>query len=444
MALDQLIQLNNPAYFNYNTDELKVDPTNYTTLKYFGLLYANYDTNEDAVFAMANKDGTLGGSASVASGELDLTGGNAFVEYDPTNLDNFLNIGTVAIRWKPDYTGNAPAVQELFQSNVSTANRVHIRHNSNLIQCYIYDSVGVLVTSMSFAWTPSIIKYYELKLTFNLVTGEQRFYIDNVLEDTDTSTGNRTNNNLFRIGASGGMNSYIDSIIVFDEVINTPINWGNTPNTLYPTNNPLLHLNTSVVIIFADQLFDLLENVNKSGNDDVRYILSRNGNPVYWNGTAWMTSNYDITESNTIAELLQGKESFLTNGDGKLIGITWLFHSDTGDTTPQGVDLFIEWDVSAPIPTLTQHKVYGYIANPDGSRNDTPIKVTPSEHIIDTNLIVTKEPVSIEIFPNNTWEAVFYTENILFTELTWEFPTFSVKTNFLSGFNKFSDLTIIP
>lgn len=456
MSVTTIIDINNPSNFVID-DPLKVeiDPTNGGRLKKYAEFFSNFNVNENAVFGVGNPTGTLGGNAVVSGGELDLTGGNAYCEYNPNNLVNLIGEGCVRVRWKPDYTGNAPAVQEICQTSTNTSNRVHIRHNSNFFQCNIFNSSGSLIFNMSFGWTPSTIKYYEIELNFDCIGGNARVFIDGQLEDSDTGTGTRTGNTLFRLGASGGMNSYIDGIIIFDSVQHTsnysPTDWTEIPLTLYPTDDPYFSLNVANINIRADQLFDFLEDVSKTGSDDIKYALGRDSEIVYYNTVSegWETSSLSLLQSNSVAEILLGKETFLNEGYGKTLDIYFIVHSEDGSTTPEIIQVTLETDFVGEDYTPVLTTITGHLSQLDNNVTNKELFVQTFDYVIGTNLITTSDLIPITIYPNKYFEAKLYTEDVEPSGLIWRFRhkynylnEKIIKTDFLPGNIKFSDLTI--
>ena len=343
------IDFDDPTNFTFDSDLIEFTTLQKPRLKYLPdediQLYANFSAGEDANYSYYDVTGTLGGTASVSGGELDLTGGNAYLEYDSGNLDNMLQQGCVRLRWKPNYTGNAPAVQELFQSCSSTTNRVHIRHNSNLFQCYVYNSSGVLLFNMAFAWTPSTIKYYEIELNFDATGGNARVFIDGVLEDSDTGTGTRTYNNLCRFGASGGMNSYIDAVLIFDEVQHTSgytPNWSDIPDTLYSLTNPSLvyDIITTMNALSSIGAYDIT--FTATGNDTVKGTIVVDDQDKYFT-TSWEDSDATYSQSNTETEINTNAGSLSLDYDE--VSFRWFLHSEDGSTRPELTQCVINYQV---------------------------------------------------------------------------------------------------
>jgi hypothetical protein len=232
------------------------------------------------------------------------------------------------------------------------------------------------------------------------------------------------------LGEDSNTQSYIDQLTI-----------DHTDQENYATDDPYFSLNTSIVSIRADQLFDFLEDVSE--NDDIKYVLGRNGEKVYWNGSAWVNSDLSLLQSNSVLEILTGKEEFLTEGDGKQINIYWILHSDDGLTTPEADSVTIEYDFSAEPPTLNENIIYSFLYTLDGLTAEKFVTVQTIQYIIGTNSIITSDPINIEIRENASFEAKLYIEDVEPDELLWNFDGKKIRTNFLAGINKFSDLTIL-
>lgn len=280
------------------------------------IAYASFNLDENLNWGEGTLNGTLNGNASVSGGELDLTGGDANVEYNTDNLVSMIQEGCIRIRWKPNYTGNAPAIQEIFQSNISTVDRIHLRHNVNFFQCYVYNSSGVLLFNMSFVWTPSTIKYYEVELNFNATAGIARIFIDGQLQDSDSNTGTRTENNLFRIGASSGMDSYIDSVLIFDTVQHTSNytpDWSDVYNTIYLGSSIILpemeHTGVGTIKLFNS--FSIIE----SGSPRYVIQIGRSGDYLYWSGSAWVVSDETYDQANDVTTFNSNCGSLSVDGE---------------------------------------------------------------------------------------------------------------------------------
>ena len=317
---------------------------------------------EDGNWGEGTLTGTLNGSASVSGGELDLTGGNANVEWNVDNLATMIQTGCVRILWKPNYTGNAPAVQELFQSNSSTTNRVHVRHNSNLIQCYVYNSSGALLFNISFAWTPSTIKYYEIELNFDCTGGVARVFIDGQLQDSDSNTGTRTSNNLFRVGASSGMNSYIDSVLIFDTVQHTS-NYSpgaSVSGTIYGEDTvtfPEFEYLGPEELVLLNSL-----TTTESGLGRYQVQVGRSGNWLYWSGSAWVVGIDDYSQATTESDFSANIGSIPVSGQVYLQ--IKFFYEDSNTKTSISNFLVV---YTGPEETPSTTKVYGWTYNADGT-----------------------------------------------------------------------------
>lgn len=461
MSQSIIINLDNPSNFIFDSNKIEM----LTSGKFKNLtptdatFVATYTNNINGNYGNGVLTGTPTGGAVIVGNRLDLTGDiTKYVDYDANNNADSQQTGTFLTKLTPNYSGPPSSNKAIFcttRINGSSDNMIQLLHlTSGVLLLQMRDQNGNLILTYSMpVWSPIAGQRYEFSLNFDLTAGETRLFIEgNQHGVTQTATGIRSSDiNLLRIGnnnqGSYTSDMYIEDFVYFSTVQHTA---NYTPGytlseTLYDTTNPVIELNTAIITIKADQLFNMLENVSKPVNDDITYVLSRNGSSVYYNivNGQWETSDLSPTKSNTIAEMLQGKESFLTDGDGKTIGIYWVMHSNDGSTTPEAISITLEYDFTVDVPTLIENIVYGSVYDMNSNINRNPIKITPFSYVINTNTIVTNKGILVIPFENGTFEAKIYTEDVNPDGLIWEFEDFTIRTNFLSGINKFSDLTIV-
>lgn len=220
----------------------------------------------------------------------------------------------------------------------------------------------------------------------------------------------------------------------------------------YPTTDPYFSFNLANISIRADQLFNFLEDVVKSGDDNVKYVLGRDSEIIYFNTitSLWETSDLTLLKSNSIVEILLGKESFLTEGFGKLLNVYFILHSEDGTTTPEARQITLSTDFVGEEPTIVENTVSGYLQQLDNNISNKVLYVKTFDYVIGTNLITTSDLIPVEIFSNKYFEAKLYIEDVEPSGLIWVFRDKYnylnekiIKTNFISGNIKFSDLTII-
>lgn len=455
-GLTQIISMNNPAFFTLpDPTKVEVDAVNNTRLKKAGTFCAKYTSDINGLWGLGILTGAPFGGADVAGGKLDLNHNDIRgVDYDAVGNADSQQTGCIEFELTIKYDPATTPEQHFFavcKANDDTKNLIFIRHTTGSLRLHMYDNVGTLIQEFYLGyWTPLIDSVNNFSINWDLTLGVTRVFINGTqFGSTATAIGTRDSDiNLLRIGRSykGLYNSnfLIDNLIVYASVQHTSnyIVSGEPPDTLYPTDNPCVDLNTSVVTMLADQLFDFIETVVVSGGDGITYVLRLNGNPVYHNGTAWVTSDFSLAQSNTVAEILLNKETLLIDGEGKILGVSWILHSADGSTTPEAQILEINYDVSAITPVLIENTITGSVIELDGVINKTPIQITPFGYTINTNVLITLGTIMVNIFEDGSFEAKIYTEDVNPIGLIWEFVGFTIRTNFLPGNNKFSDLTV--
>ncbi len=100
----------------------------------------------------------------------------------------------------------------------------------------------------------------------------------------------------------------------------------------YPTDNPTI---TTCATYKPCELLSLVEDVSKSGSDDVRYTIEINGSQYWFDGSDWVVSS-GYAETNTVQEILVNKD--LLNLKTRVRLVAYL-HSDDGSTTPEIEDI---------------------------------------------------------------------------------------------------------
>lgn len=266
------------------------------------IFYSSFNTNENGNWGEGTLTGTLGGSAVVSGGELDLTGGDGYITYPVDNLATMVQQGTIIFRWKPNYTGNAPTTQTILQTSPNTTDRILIRHNGDQMQVYGFCGASQIM-SLIFDWTPSTIKYYELSINFDFTGGTHRFFIDGILQDTETGkTGTRGGNTLFRVGPGSGSDCSFDDILFYDTVQHTTNytpDWSDIYDTIYIDSAVILpefeHAGLGTIISFDE--FNTVE----TGEPRYTVQIGRSGDYLYFNGAVWAISDGTYDQANIVS-----------------------------------------------------------------------------------------------------------------------------------------------
>jgi hypothetical protein len=128
------------------------------------LFYASFNSDKNGNWGAGNLTTVLGGDATIHDGYLDMSMGNGYLEVPINNFASMQSsTGCIRTRRAFDYTGAAPAVQYLIQTSPNSAARVYLVHNDGFIQCYITNTGGSTIYSITFSWTPNQGQIYEFE-----------------------------------------------------------------------------------------------------------------------------------------------------------------------------------------------------------------------------------------------------------------------------------------
>src|SRR4030042_5442252 len=197
-------------------------------------------------------DGTPVNSPIVEDNMLNLEGGvspnlGKYVDYSATygNANESIQTGCIRIRFIPPINpGEVYYDSKLFaiiDNEESTKNLLEfaLYNSSNDYEVYLtmYDKNGGEILNQSFGVWNTFVKDtpYELEVNWNLTLGETRVFINGEqFGSLATATGERDENvSIIRMGNGlypqySSSNHKIDSLVIFNDVINT---WTYTPGT---------------------------------------------------------------------------------------------------------------------------------------------------------------------------------------------------------------------
>jgi hypothetical protein len=265
--------------------------------------YSSFTNNENGSWGDGTLTGTLGGTANVHDGYLDLTSGG-YIEYP---IDNFSTMqgsaGCVKIRLSFDYSGASPSIQYIIQTSPNANSRVYLVHNSTFIQCYITNTGGTTIYSMVFSWTPSQGTIYNFEVNWNSTHGY--FFINGQLQDSDTGSLGIAAPSLFRIGSNSGDKLKIYDVAVFSTLqhsSNFSPSWSEFYETIYLENNVVLpemeHTGDGFIKFFNSL------SVNFTGIPRLLIEIGRSGNNLYWDGDSWEISDNTYEQSTDITDFI--------------------------------------------------------------------------------------------------------------------------------------------
>ena len=117
-------------------------------------------------------------------------------------------------------------------------------------------------------------------------------------------------------------------------------------------------------------------------------------------------------------------------------------HSDDGTSTPYLDNILISYDFSGEDYTLNEAIVYSNNFTIDGEILVESLTVKPVYNVYGEKTIIRNQEINITIQDNGYWEVKLHYEDVEPNYLLWNFDGKRIKTNFLTGNRKFSELTI--
>ncbi|MCP4585644.1 hypothetical protein [Pseudoalteromonas sp.] len=434
MSITKTFPFTTPANYTYDTDQIIVDsgkaylvdqtPTDSTC-------WATYTTDINLNGGGGVLTGTQSGGAVITANYLDLTGGTEkYVDYAGLdNADTLIQEGAVKFILKPAYSGTPTGIRNFMvisEASGDVSNLINIYQKSsdgNLKVVFNNQTTGTIMSEDLGAWSPTAGVDYEFELNFiiDTTTGTNTFirlFIDGVQFGTTKTgvTGTRSSSiGLIRVGTNVGTGDTADhsikDLILYDTVQHTTTYTpGYTlPETVYLTDDPII---TPVDVIETDGLDSFTETSTKTGSDEIKYILKKDGAKYYYN-SGWVSSDGTYSQSNTAAEIETNKATFTSIPIDLTIDI--LLHSDDGSTTPEIDSLVVEYDFATPTPETVNTTILWW----DGKQNDGN-EDTATASIVMTNEVVKyliKTTITQEILTitptNGVYEiAIVDTENM--------------------------------
>jgi hypothetical protein len=271
----------------------------------FGITYT---TNINGNWGNGVLTGIASGGASVSGGKLNLKGGTQkYVTYDAIGNAPNTQIGCIKFKYTPNYSGSPIGNRYLFDwySNPANDNNsLQIYHASNgNMQVRICDNLGnYIYSSFLAAWVPVTGIEYEFEFNFDFTTGSTRLFINGIqIGSTIINTGTRTAPLYLRIGAAhNGSNS--DGEFNDIEIFSTVQHISNYTSGYAVSEN--IYIETSIILPEMEHIGDgSILAFNAFSTTEVaspRYTLQigRSGNYLYWNGSAWVTSDGTYSQAN--------------------------------------------------------------------------------------------------------------------------------------------------
>lgn len=187
MSLNKTITYNNAANFTFDSEFVEVGSV--AALRELvdieEVFYANFATKDLLRAVGGSLTGTLGASATIASGQLQMPNATATWSIDPSGklpgvgVGGASNIFTIRFKVTPQYTGSPASNQYFYEEKLNSgANRVWIYHNTaGNLAIEFRSSTGAGQGTLSSAWSPTAGTEYEIELNVNRTKVLKKFIL---------------------------------------------------------------------------------------------------------------------------------------------------------------------------------------------------------------------------------------------------------------------------
>lgn len=162
-------------------------------------------------------------------------------------------------------------------------------------------------------------------------------------------------------------------------------------------SNPSVLVNQSFM---NEGLASFIETAVKTGTDEIKYTLSKGNDFYWWSGSSWEIADGSYGQSNTAAEIAANIGLF---NDGEVLStqIKIFLHSGNGDTTPEIINLRIDYDFAGGTPdVIDKCIVWWYMVDMAGIPVDDIIAVTLNKESVQYKTGTTVQSDKIEITPD--------------------------------------------
>jgi hypothetical protein len=263
-------------------------------------LGATYTSSIDGNWGTGDLTGTLGGSAILSGGKVNIPSPGDFLEYDGSTKYSALT-GTVKLKYTPNISGRSPGI--IFEDSAGGATGAfNLQFRSGSDDIYISQPGGGLGV-FGGTFIPIAGVEYIFECSWNFTTGDIRLFIDGVRFGSTISHINaRVNTGELRFGISySGANSpnfKVNDVILYDSVQNTADHVADytVAETIYVASEIEL---PSMVYAGTGALTSLVSSIDSVSVGTFKYTIEGK----YWDGAAWVTSDGTFAQSNTVLEI---------------------------------------------------------------------------------------------------------------------------------------------
>lgn len=277
------------------------------------IFYASFTSSVDGNWGAGTLAGTAVGSPPTPAGTLDLRGSTLkYVSWNIDNVATLLQTGCIRFGLIPNYSGTPATNQAIVGKGQSSTdkNQLDILHlNDGNLLCRVYSNTsGVIIFTLSAAWSPVAGTTYEIELNYDATTGAARVFINGTqLGSTVSGTGSILlgTSNQFRVGTQIGASSLTANFqLTYLAVFNTVQHTANysAPSAVLSETAFLDAVATLPDFAYsgpgAVQSFDAAVATLSAGA--ARFVV----NDLYWNGSAWAASDGSYAQASTAAQIV--------------------------------------------------------------------------------------------------------------------------------------------
>jgi len=375
------------------------------------------------------------------------------------NIDfNFERTDSFSLEFWIKFTSGTVQTIISKQNSVAPFDGYGVNIQSGIIRFVIRDLIDVIAIETVGTYNDDIFHHVVLTYNGNSQDTGMNIYVDNVIDKTvfvpGTLTGSIINTYNFQISGRDGNNNCILDTTILDEVVvyareltaaEIAFRWNNGAgtqqlpgaDTTFPTDNPNTLPKSGIQ---ATSITGFTDVITETGLDSITYTILVTGVEKYWNGSAWVDSTgYPQTNS---ASVINANISSLALFGLNSINIKTYFHSEDGSTTPEQDSFTINYEIEPDQPIFTETIITGSLFDIGASNPDTTITIRPVKYLYGTNSIINNIKIDVS-YNSGNFEARIFVEDEEPDELIWNFGTKEIRTGYISGNIKFSDLSRI-
>ncbi len=270
-------------------------------------------------------------------------------------------------------------------------NKVIVRLTaSGTLAAEVFDNAGGTIVSILTSGAGLFVDGTPVEIEFNWNidasgTPESRLFVGGTQQgSTNTSSGTRVSANNIRGGsfdnsaAESRQQHDLNGIAVFSTVQHTA-DYAATGVELYSKSNPNIIAKSQIE---TDGLLAFTETIAATPPDSVRWFVCVSGLPMWHNGSAWVSSDKSLAQSNTAAEINANVGTLDLSG-GAMVQLAAVLHSDDGDTTPSVSQHTTDFQFFTEPDALVECRVFGYLKDSEGDPIvGAPVKATNAPFLI--------------------------------------------------------------